>query len=161
MPLLIEPAGDLEGSPVALGSWATEHRRDPDEWLHRDGAVLLRGFGIGSPEEFRMHGRKHIPRILRDGVVIGGEKGYRDAHWRGGFRAPRPAQCTPAGVNEVDAGASESAFGDYGIRRVVDDFMHSAVRHIGFENLDRIQGRFVTVTDGLSQHGAVLLKRFM
>ena len=52
MPLLIEPSGDLEGSPIALGSWAAEHRHDLDEWLHRDGAVLLRGFGIGIPEEF-------------------------------------------------------------------------------------------------------------
>ena len=29
-----------------------EHRRDLDEWLHRAGAVLLRGFGIGGPETF-------------------------------------------------------------------------------------------------------------
>lgn len=54
---------------------------------------------------------------------------------------------------------SESAFGDYGIRRVVDDFMHAAVQYVGFENLDRVRGRFLTVTDGLSQHGAVLLQQ--
>jgi hypothetical protein len=30
---------------------------------------------------------------------------------------------------------------------------------VGFENLDRVRGRFLTVTDGLSQHGAVLLQQ--
>ncbi len=64
MPLLIEPADDLQGSPVALGSWATEHRRDLDAWLHRDGAVLLRGFGIGSPDEFRAVVAAIEPQLL-------------------------------------------------------------------------------------------------
>ncbi len=52
MPLLIEPHGDLEGSAVALGFWVAGHRHDLDEWLHRVGAVLMRGFGIGSAGEF-------------------------------------------------------------------------------------------------------------
>ncbi len=52
MPLLIEPHGDLEGAAGALGTWAAGHRQDLDEWLHRAGAVLMRGFGIGSAGEF-------------------------------------------------------------------------------------------------------------
>ncbi len=64
MPLLIEPQGDLEGSAAALGSWAAEHRHDLDEWLHRDGAVLLRGFGVGSPKEFHDVVAAIQPRLL-------------------------------------------------------------------------------------------------
>ena len=60
MPLLIEPHGGLKGSAVSLGSWAAEHRHDLDEWLHRDGAVLLRGFGICSPEDFH-----HVIAMIR------------------------------------------------------------------------------------------------
>jgi alpha-ketoglutarate-dependent taurine dioxygenase len=52
MPLLIEPAGNRHGTPEALASWVAEHRRDLDQRLLRAGAVLLRGFGIGSPEVF-------------------------------------------------------------------------------------------------------------
>ena len=52
MPILIEPQGRLEGSAVALCSWAAEHRQELDAWLNRFGAVLLRGFCIGSPGEF-------------------------------------------------------------------------------------------------------------
>jgi alpha-ketoglutarate-dependent taurine dioxygenase len=53
MPLLVEPAKDVQASPDVLGSWVASHRDDLDAWLQRAGAVLLRGFGIGSPEEFR------------------------------------------------------------------------------------------------------------
>jgi alpha-ketoglutarate-dependent taurine dioxygenase len=52
IPLLIEPDGVLEGTPVALGSWAAGHRHELDQWLLQDGAVLLRGFGIGGPQAF-------------------------------------------------------------------------------------------------------------
>jgi alpha-ketoglutarate-dependent taurine dioxygenase len=64
MPLLVEPADDVQASPDALGSWAAGHRHDLDAWLHRDGAVLLRGFGIGSPEEFRAVVAAICPRLL-------------------------------------------------------------------------------------------------
>jgi hypothetical protein len=64
MPLVVEPADDVQASPDALGSWAAEHRHDLDVWLHRDGAVLLRGFGIGSPEEFRAVVAAIRPRLL-------------------------------------------------------------------------------------------------
>ncbi len=64
MPLLVEPADDVQLSPGALGSWAAEHRRDLDSWVHRDGALLLRGFGIGSPEEFRAVAAAICPRLL-------------------------------------------------------------------------------------------------
>ena len=53
MPLLVEADGDTERSLGALLAWAAEHRSLLDEWLHRDGAVWLRGFEIGSPDAFR------------------------------------------------------------------------------------------------------------
>lgn len=52
MPFLIEAERDRHGMPPALGSWATEQRRALDQRLLQAGAVLLRGFGIGSPEAF-------------------------------------------------------------------------------------------------------------
>ena len=64
MPLLVEPEDDAQASPDALGSWAAEHRHDLDAWLQRDGAVLLRGFGTGSPEEFRAVVAAIRPRLL-------------------------------------------------------------------------------------------------
>ena len=69
-PLLVEPRGKLKGSAVSLGSWAAEHRHDLDEWLHRDGAVLLRGFSIGSPEAFHDVVAAIRPRILN---YVGGD----------------------------------------------------------------------------------------
>lgn len=53
MPLVLEPYGGEDDSPAALTAWAAEHRRDLDEWLHRHGALLFRGFRLGTPEEFR------------------------------------------------------------------------------------------------------------
>lgn len=53
MPLVVEPGGRSDASTEALVSWAAGQRSLLDEWLHRDGAVLLRGFGIEKPEEFR------------------------------------------------------------------------------------------------------------
>lgn len=53
MPLVVEPDGIEDGFPPVLASWAAGQRALLDEWLHRDGAVLLRGFGIESPEAFR------------------------------------------------------------------------------------------------------------
>jgi alpha-ketoglutarate-dependent taurine dioxygenase len=64
MPLLVEPEDDVQASPNVLTSWATEHRRDLDAWLNRYGAVLLRGFGIGSPQEFRAVVAAICPRLL-------------------------------------------------------------------------------------------------
>ncbi len=69
-PLLVEPRGKLKGSAVSLGSWAAEHRHDLDEWLHRDGAVLLRGFSVGSPEAFHHVVAAIRPRILN---YVGGD----------------------------------------------------------------------------------------
>jgi len=64
MPLLVEPGEDVPASPDGLGSWAIEHRHDLDAWLHRHGAVLLRGFGIGGPEEFRAVVAAVCPHLL-------------------------------------------------------------------------------------------------
>ena len=53
MPFVVEPSGDVEGSPHALVSWITAHRQLLNRWLHKHGAVLLRGFGANTPEIFR------------------------------------------------------------------------------------------------------------
>ncbi len=57
MPLLVEPADDLEDSPIALVSWAAEHRRDLDEWLRRDGAVAAARFRYRQPGRVPRRGR--------------------------------------------------------------------------------------------------------
>jgi len=53
MPFVVEPSGDVEGSPHALVSWITAHRQLLNRWLHKHGAVLLRAFGVSTPEIFR------------------------------------------------------------------------------------------------------------
>jgi len=53
MPLVVEPHAPDGGSPAALASWVSARRALLDEWLHRDAAVLLHGFAIETPDEFR------------------------------------------------------------------------------------------------------------
>lgn len=53
LPCLVEPDGERVASPEALVAWAEEHRSLLDKWLHRDGGLLLRGFGIDTPDAFR------------------------------------------------------------------------------------------------------------
>jgi alpha-ketoglutarate-dependent taurine dioxygenase len=69
-PFLVEPGGKLKRSTVSLCSWAADHRHSLDEWLHRDGAVLLRGFDVGNPEEFHDVVAAIRPRILN---YVGGD----------------------------------------------------------------------------------------
>ena len=70
MPLVVEPTGDSERSLDALLSWTAEHRRLLDEWLHRDGAAWLRGFDIGSPDEFRTVVTAVRPQLMN---YVGGD----------------------------------------------------------------------------------------
>lgn len=70
MPLLTEPADGDEGSPSALIDWASGNRRKLDEWLHRDGAVLFRGFGIDSPGTFHDVAAAMRPELMR---YVGGD----------------------------------------------------------------------------------------
>ena len=70
IPVLIESEGDLERSPVALGSWLAGQRHSLDEWLHRNGAVLLRGFGVESAQEFHDVVAAIEPRLLS---YVGGD----------------------------------------------------------------------------------------
>ena len=74
MPILIRPQGCLECSAVALRSWAAEHVHELDEWLNRAGAVLLRGFRIGSPGEFHDVVAAIRPRLLN---YVGGDSPRR------------------------------------------------------------------------------------
>ena len=61
---MVEPAGDAERSLGALVAWAAEHRSLVDECLHRDGAMWLRGYEIGSPEDFRAVVAAIRPRLM-------------------------------------------------------------------------------------------------
>lgn len=70
MPLLIEPQGELGGSPARLASWAANHRRDLDRQLLQAGAVLLRGFGVDSAEAFHGVAAAIRPRLKQ---YVGGD----------------------------------------------------------------------------------------
>jgi hypothetical protein len=70
MPFVMEPDGDRDGTPEALGSWLAGHRGELDRAVLRAGAVLLRGFGIGGPEVFH-HVVAAIRPQLRD--YVGGD----------------------------------------------------------------------------------------
>ena len=70
MPLLIEPQGELGGSPGALVAWAAEHRGDLDRRLLGAGALLLRGFGIDSAEAFHDLAAAIRPRLKQ---YVGGD----------------------------------------------------------------------------------------
>jgi alpha-ketoglutarate-dependent taurine dioxygenase len=70
MPLLVEPTGAREASPDALIAWAEENRSLLDTWLHRDGAILLRGFGIDTPDGFRAVAAAVRPELMN---YVGGD----------------------------------------------------------------------------------------
>lgn len=70
LPLLVEPACDHEASPDALIAWVEEHRSLLEQWLHRDGALLLRGFGIDSPDVFRAVAAAVRPELMN---YVGGD----------------------------------------------------------------------------------------
>ncbi|NIO26297.1 MAG: TauD/TfdA family dioxygenase [Gammaproteobacteria bacterium] len=53
MPRLMEPGGEVAASPQALAHWVAGHRSELKRWLCRHAAVLLRGFGVDSPQRFR------------------------------------------------------------------------------------------------------------
>ena len=48
LPLVVEPA--VKG--VELRAWTGQHRELVETWLRRHGALLFRGFGLRTPEEF-------------------------------------------------------------------------------------------------------------
>jgi alpha-ketoglutarate-dependent taurine dioxygenase len=75
MPLLVQPGDREQASAEGLASWSAEHRHDLDEWLHRDGAVLFRGFGIGDAEEFRGVAVAVCPRLVN---YVGGDSPRRN-----------------------------------------------------------------------------------
>jgi alpha-ketoglutarate-dependent taurine dioxygenase len=70
LPLVVEPDDAGEASPDALIAWAGEHRTLLDEWLHRDGAILLRGFGIETAEAFRNAAAAIRPELMS---YVGGD----------------------------------------------------------------------------------------
>lgn len=70
MPLVVKPDAGAQGSPAALVSWLTEHRLLLDDWLHRDGAVLLRGFGVDGVEQFNRVAAAVRPELMR---YVGGD----------------------------------------------------------------------------------------
>ena len=70
MPLLVEPAGANQASPFALINWVSDNRQALDAWLHRDGALLFRGFGIDSPEMFHDVAAAVRPELMR---YVGGD----------------------------------------------------------------------------------------
>lgn len=51
LPLVVR--GDAGATPAILADWAAENRPQLDDWLHRAGGVLFRGFGVKSVMEFR------------------------------------------------------------------------------------------------------------
>lgn len=51
LPLVVN--GDAKATPGVLANWAAGNRVQLDDWLHRAGGVLFRGFGLKSAEDFR------------------------------------------------------------------------------------------------------------
>lgn len=70
MPRLVEPPEVARASPEALIAWAEENRSAMDGWLHRDGAILLRGFRIDTPDAFRAAVAAIRPQLKR---YVGGD----------------------------------------------------------------------------------------
>lgn len=70
MPLLIEPGGDVSDTPDALADWIAGHQAQLNGWLCRHGAVLLRGFGVDTPERFRRVVAAFRPELVR---YVGGD----------------------------------------------------------------------------------------
>jgi amino acid adenylation domain-containing protein len=60
LPLLVEP----EVRDVDLAAWAAAHRELVDGWLLQDGAVLFRGFGVETVEQFRAVAAAISPDLL-------------------------------------------------------------------------------------------------
>jgi len=54
IPLLVEPASadGAAADPRGLVAWFEDHQADVDAWLLDNGAVLFRGFGVGTPGSF-------------------------------------------------------------------------------------------------------------
>jgi amino acid adenylation domain-containing protein/non-ribosomal peptide synthase protein (TIGR01720 family) len=77
LPLLAEPVE----SEVDLAGWAETHRTDLDAWLATHGAVLFRGFGLGSVPEFERCAAAICPNLFADYGDLpraqGGERVYR------------------------------------------------------------------------------------
>jgi alpha-ketoglutarate-dependent taurine dioxygenase len=59
-PVVIRPGVD----GVRLGEWLAANRAAVDEHLLRAGAILFRGFGVGSPEEFQETVQQLHPELL-------------------------------------------------------------------------------------------------
>jgi amino acid adenylation domain-containing protein/non-ribosomal peptide synthase protein (TIGR01720 family) len=76
LPLLVEPAG----AEVDLALWAQTHRVDLDAWLSTHGAILFRGFGLGSVPEFERCAVAICPDLFADYGDLpreqGGERVY-------------------------------------------------------------------------------------
>lgn len=70
MPLLVEPSGNHEANPGALMAWLEEHRSLFDTWLHLDGALLLRGFGVDTPDAFHAVAAAVRPELMN---YVGGD----------------------------------------------------------------------------------------
>ena len=60
LPLLIEPAG----AEIDLGEWATNNRELVEENLLRHGAILFRGFGLDSVNEFERFASAICPELF-------------------------------------------------------------------------------------------------
>lgn len=60
LPLMVEPGM----RDVDLAAWAAAHRDQIGEWLRRDGAVLFRGFGLDTVEQFRAAATAISPDLL-------------------------------------------------------------------------------------------------
>ena len=71
LPLLVEPAG----TEVDLAHWSESHRADLDAWLARHGAILFRGFGLGSVAEFERCAAAICPNLFGDYGDLPREKG--------------------------------------------------------------------------------------
>jgi alpha-ketoglutarate-dependent taurine dioxygenase len=61
-PLVVEPAGDGADLP----GWLSSHKELVESYLHRHGAVLLRGFHKGSVEEFEAAAGAICPTLFRE-----------------------------------------------------------------------------------------------
>jgi alpha-ketoglutarate-dependent taurine dioxygenase len=70
LPLIVEPASEQERPLAALIGWLRAEADWIDARLLRHGGMLLRGFGVESPEDFEVVCRSVEPRLLR---YVGGE----------------------------------------------------------------------------------------
>src|SRR5260370_14373904 len=63
LPLLVEPGNGVSNCPADLLIWLDEHKSWLDDQLYRCGAVLLRGFGIATDQDFEPLCRKLVPEL--------------------------------------------------------------------------------------------------